>query len=78
MVDLESWRSHTDNSFVSGKIKSENYLVCKSMKLPNGEQTEIAIEKLINYCLNPEHSSRKNKARVFKSRLDITQENVEL
>ena len=31
------------------------------MKLPNGEQGEIAIEKLINYCLNPEHSSGKNE-----------------
>jgi hypothetical protein len=41
------------------------------MKLPNGEQAEIAMEKLINYCLNPEHSSGKNKARVFKSRLGI-------
>jgi hypothetical protein len=48
------------------------------MKLPNGEQAEIAMEKLINYCLNPEHSSGKNKARVFKSRLGITQENAEL
>jgi hypothetical protein len=48
------------------------------MKLPNGKQAEIAIEKLINYCLNPEHSSGKHKARVFKSRLGITQENAEL
>jgi hypothetical protein len=48
------------------------------MKLPNGEQAEIAMEKLINYCLNPEHSSGKHKARVFKSRLGITQENAAL
>ncbi len=48
------------------------------MKLPNGEKAEIAIEKLINYCLNPEHSSGKHKARVFKSRLGITKNNVEL
>ncbi|ACK68286.1 conserved hypothetical protein [Rippkaea orientalis PCC 8801] len=48
------------------------------MKLPNGEQAEIAMDKLINYCLNPEHSSGKHKARVFKSRLGITQENAEL
>ena len=48
------------------------------MKLPNGDKAEIPREKLINYCLNPEHSSGKHKARVFKSRLGITQDNVEL
>ncbi len=48
------------------------------MKLPNGDKAEIPIEKLINYCLNPEHSSGKHKARVFKSRLGITQDNAEL
>jgi len=39
------------------------------MKLPNGELAEISMEKLIGYCLNPEHSRGKNQARVFRSRL---------
>lgn len=47
------------------------------MKLPNGNQAEISMQKLINYCLNPEHSKGKDKARVFKSCLGITQENAE-
>ncbi|MDV3002626.1 MAG: hypothetical protein N5P05_004281 (plasmid) [Chroococcopsis gigantea SAG 12.99] len=29
------------------------------MKLPNGDQAEIPIQKLIGYCLNPEHEVRK-------------------
>lgn len=48
------------------------------MKLPNGDQAEISMQKLINYCLNPEHSRAKDKARVFKSCLGITQENAEV
>jgi len=48
------------------------------MKLPNGELAEISMEKLIGYCLNPEHSRGKNKARVFRSRLGITAENAEV
>ena len=48
------------------------------MKLPNGELVEISMEKLIGYCLNPEHSRGKNKARVFRSRLGITAENAEV
>jgi hypothetical protein len=46
------------------------------MKLPNGNQAEIAMQKLIGYCLNPEHPSGKHKARVFASVLDITRENA--
>ncbi len=48
------------------------------MKLPNGELAEISMEKLIGYCLNPEHSRGKNQARVFRSRLGITAENAEV
>ncbi|MEH2394051.1 MAG: hypothetical protein V7K21_21090 [Nostoc sp.] len=29
------------------------------MKLPNGEQAEISVQKLIGYCLNSEHPSGK-------------------
>ncbi|MBE9051412.1 hypothetical protein IQ243_13480 [Nostocales cyanobacterium LEGE 11386] len=48
------------------------------MKLPNGEQAEISTQKLIGYCLNPEHSSGKHKARVFASILGITLENTDV
>ncbi|MFM7448170.1 MAG: DUF6883 domain-containing protein [Leptolyngbyaceae cyanobacterium] len=46
------------------------------MKLPNGELAMIPIEKLTDYCLNPNHSSGKHKARVFASALGITVENA--
>jgi hypothetical protein len=48
------------------------------MKLPNGEQAEISTQKLIGYCLNPEHPSGKHKARVFASILGITLENADV
>ena len=48
------------------------------MKLPNGEQAEISMQKLIGYCLNPEHPSGKHKARVFASILGITLENADV
>jgi len=48
------------------------------MKLPNGENAEISRQKLIGYCLNPEHSSGKQKARVFASVLGITAENADV
>ncbi len=48
------------------------------MKLPNGEQAEISMQKLTGYCLNPEHPSGKHKARVFASVLGITAENAEI
>lgn len=46
------------------------------MKLPNGDSVIIPREKLIGYCLNPEHPKGKHKARVFQSVLGITRENV--
>jgi hypothetical protein len=46
------------------------------MKLPNGAYAVIPMEKLVGYCLNPEHSSGKNKARVFASALGITAANA--
>ncbi len=48
------------------------------MKLPNGEQAEISTQKLIGYCLNPEHPSGKHKATVFASILGITPENPDV
>jgi hypothetical protein len=47
------------------------------MKLPNGDRAVIPIEKLLGYCLNPNHPKGKHKARVFKSALGITADNVE-
>jgi hypothetical protein len=35
------------------------------------------MEKLTDYCLNPNHSSGKHKARVFASALGITVENAD-
>ncbi|MFM9965249.1 MAG: hypothetical protein ACKV2Q_29005 [Planctomycetaceae bacterium] len=32
--------------------------------LPNGDNAVVEIEKLANYCLNPEHPRDRNKARV--------------
>ena len=48
------------------------------MKLPNGNQAEISLQKLVGYCLNQEHSSGKRKARVFASVLGITANNAEV
>jgi len=47
------------------------------MKLPNPEKTLIDDNKLIGYSLNPEHSDGQHKARVFKSALNLTINNVE-
>jgi hypothetical protein len=47
------------------------------MKLPNGEHAVIPVEKLKGYCLNPDHPSGKNKARVFASAIGVTLENFE-
>ncbi len=47
------------------------------MKLPNGDSAIIPMEKLVGYCLNPNHSSGKHKARVFASALGITAENAD-
>jgi hypothetical protein len=37
------------------------------MKLPNGELAVVDSRKLHEYCLNPQHSRGRNKARVFAS-----------
>lgn len=42
-------------------------------KLPNGENALVPMEKLVNYCLNPDHPRGKDKARVFASVLGFTQ-----
>ena len=48
------------------------------MKLPNGEYAEISMQKLIGYCLNPNHPSGKHKARVFASILEINVDNANI
>ncbi|PSR19439.1 hypothetical protein C8255_02195 [filamentous cyanobacterium CCP3] len=46
------------------------------MKLPNPEQAVIPTEKLEGYALNPNHSEGRHKAVVFRSALDLGQENA--
>lgn len=43
-------------------------------KLPNGERALIPLEKLTDYCLNPDHARGKDKAHVFASVLGITRD----
>ena len=47
-----------------------------AMKLPNSDQAEISMQKLVGYCLNADHPSGKHKARVFESALNITASNA--
>src|SRR5581483_3644568 len=35
------------------------------MKIPNGDRAIVEIQKLSEYCLNPQHPRGRNKARVF-------------
>ena len=42
------------------------------MKLPNGDQAIVAIEKLRDYCLASDHPVGGHKARVFASVLGLT------
>ena len=46
------------------------------LKLPHPERAIVHIGKLTDYCLNPEHSSGKHKARVFKSALNLDMEDA--
>jgi hypothetical protein len=43
------------------------------MKLPHPDRAVVEIEKLRDYCLNPQHEDGKHKARVFTSALGLTQ-----
>ncbi len=47
------------------------------MKLPNGERAVVDLEKLIDYCLNPEHPRGKHKARVFLSACGLHSDHAE-
>ncbi len=47
------------------------------MKLPNGEQAIVDRRKLRDYCLNMVHPEGRHKARVFRSALDLTQDDAD-
>ena len=48
------------------------------MKLPHGERAVVPVEKLTEYCLNPDNRVGQHKARVFASVLGITAAQAEL
>ena len=47
------------------------------MKLPNAEHAVVEIEKLRDYCLDPDHWRGKHKARVFLSSCGMTAEHAD-
>ena len=47
------------------------------MHLPNREQAIVELGKLRDYCLNADHPTGKNKARVFASALGMTARDAE-
>ena len=47
------------------------------MKLPNAERAVVEIEKLVDYCLSPEHPRGKHKAHVFRAACGLTQEHAD-
>ena len=47
------------------------------MKLPNAERAVIDIEKLRDYCLNPNHPEGKHKARVFLAAIGFKSDNAD-
>lgn len=47
------------------------------MQMPNAEHAEIDIRKLRDYCLNPEHSEGKHKARLFAAAFGMTSNDVD-
>ena len=47
------------------------------MKLPGGDNAIVDIQKLVGYCLDPEHPRGKHKARVFAQALGFTAANAD-
>ncbi len=47
------------------------------MRLPNPEKTILDIRKLAAYCLDPDHTEGKHKARVFRAALELTFETAD-
>ena len=46
------------------------------MKLPGGDKAIVDEQKLVGYCLDPEHPRGKHKARVFAHALGFTAANA--
>lgn len=47
------------------------------MKIPNAQHAVVDIRKLRDYCLNPQHSLGKHKARLFASALHMATNDAE-
>ena len=44
--------------------------------LPNGDRAVVEIDKLSEYCLNPEHPRGRHKARVFAAAVGFTMDHA--
>lgn len=44
--------------------------------LPNGDRAVVEIDKLAEYCLNPEHPRGRHKARVFAAAVGFTSDHA--
>jgi hypothetical protein len=47
------------------------------LKIPNADRAVVDIRKLRDYCLDPEHSEGKHKARLFAATLGIQASDAE-
>ncbi len=47
------------------------------MTIPNAEHASVDLRKLRDYCLNPQHSEGKHKARLFIAALGLTAADAE-
>jgi hypothetical protein len=48
------------------------------MRLPNGHRAIVPIQKLVEYCLNPDHPRGKHKAKVFSAACGISASNARI
>jgi hypothetical protein len=55
-----------------GEFGEFNWERTLTMKLPNCESAIVDLQKIRDYCLDPEHPRGKHKARVFEKALGIT------
>ena len=49
-----------------------------TLKLPNGRQAIVDSRKIVHYCLSPDHDDGRHKARLFRARVGLNQENADL
>ena len=47
------------------------------MKLPNAQHAVVEIQKLVDYCLDPDHPRGKHKARVFLASCGMTAQHAD-